>query len=40
MKVQLLGDNILDRLPATISAITFTDFNQGSSMSKIKYYVN
>ncbi len=38
MKSKLLVDIILDRLP--ISGITFTPQNQGSSASKIKYYVN
>jgi len=40
MKAQVLRNIKLDRLPASKSAIIFTKKIQGSSTSKIKYYVN
>ncbi|WP_278287333.1 hypothetical protein [Caloranaerobacter ferrireducens] len=40
MKAQVLSNVILDRLPASNSAITFIQAIQGGSVSKIKYYVN
>jgi len=40
VKTQLLVDVILDRLPASNSAITFTLINPRGSVSKNKYYVN
>jgi len=40
VRTQALVDLILERLPAANSGITFNFIVQGSSMSKIKYYVN
>lgn len=40
MRTQVSVDIFLDRLPITASGIIFTYANQGSSVSKIIYYVN
>ena len=40
MNIDVLVNNILDRLAYCVSPITANKSAQGGSLSKIKYYVN